>query len=79
MAGLKISELPATSILLEDDQLILSRGDSTKRIAGNEFQTKAQTAQLSAGIDNLELTTFTTISSLSAEVAAKKRWIDFIS
>jgi hypothetical protein len=34
---------------------------------------------LSAGIDNLELTTFTTISSLSAEVAAKKRWIDFIS
>ena len=101
MAGIKISELPATPIILEDDWLILSRGDSTRKVSGNQFQTKTQTAELSgkiadlaltttssfsslsttmfSTIDSLSTTTFTAISSLSAEVAAKKRWIDFIS
>jgi hypothetical protein len=66
MAGIKISELPATSIILGDDQLILSRGDSTRRVSGNEFLTKVQTAELSASIQTLSATTFTSISALSS-------------
>lgn len=67
MAGIKISELPATTIILEDDQLILSRGDSTRRVPGGQFLTKVQTAQLSASIESLTLSTVSSISSLSAE------------
>jgi hypothetical protein len=79
MSGIKISELPATAIILEDDQLILSRGDSARRVAGNQFMTRVQTAELSASIDSLSSTAFTTISTLSTEVYNKKRWIDFLS
>lgn len=90
MAGIKISELPATAIILEDDQLILSRGDSTRRVAGNQFLTKTQTAELSSAITSLSSTAFTTISSLSSTaftaisslsstVENKKRWSDFMS
>jgi hypothetical protein len=67
MAGIKISELPATTIILEDDQLILSRGDSTRRVPGNQFLTRVQTAELSASIASLSSTTSLAISSLSAE------------
>ena len=67
MAGIKISELPATTIILEDDQLILSRGDSTRRVPGGQFLTKTQMVQLSTSIESLTLSTFASISSLSAE------------
>ena len=67
MAGIKISELPLTTIILEDDQLILSRGDSTRRVPGSQFLTKTQTAELSASIQALSVSTFTSISSLSSD------------
>lgn len=70
MAGIKISELPATSIILEDDQLILSRGDSTRRVAGNQFLTRVQTAELSGSIYNLSTSTSTALSSLSSTTFA---------
>jgi len=90
MAGIRISELPATAVLLDTDQLLLSRNDSARRIAGSEFQTKVQTAQLSSAIislsgevfeaiNELSTTTTTTISGLSAELYNKKRWVDFTS
>jgi hypothetical protein len=67
MAGIKISELPATTIILEDDQLILSRGDSTRRVSGNQFLTRVQTAELSASIASLSSTTSMAISALTVQ------------
>ena len=70
MAGIKISELPATSLIYEDDSLILSRGDSTRKIAGRHFATTLITNQLSTNNANLTRTTTNTFNSLSSRTFA---------
>lgn len=79
MAGIKISELPATSVILAEDQFPLSRGDSTRRISGSQLMTRDQYNELSSEIDTLSATTFQELSSLGQTVENKKRWADFTS